>query len=157
MNIEKSIKQMILGFMLVSLPFVGGCGDNTITWEEEVKLLDGRVITVTQKRRIDRENVEREAWLMFRLPEFGDKEIVWHENLEPQILNIFGGKLIRRWSAHQPNESFVSTEAQNHHTLAIDLEMLSGYVFHLAKFPFQSMTAICILKTWQLPGSSMYL
>ncbi|MFY9259922.1 MAG: hypothetical protein WAO71_05360 [Gallionella sp.] len=74
------------------MPLVGGCGDNTITWTEEVKLLDGRVITVTQKRRIEGQ-MPREAWLTFKLPEFGDKEIVWHENLGTQVLNVYQGKL----------------------------------------------------------------
>jgi len=65
-----------------------------------VKLLDGRVITITQKRRY--ENVytgqnsgtlPREYWLMFKLPEFGDQEITWHENLLAQVLNVYQGKL----------------------------------------------------------------
>jgi hypothetical protein len=71
MNITKRIKRMTLGFVLATVPMLGGCSDNTITWQEEVKLLDGRVITVTQKRRIQ-ESIEREAWLTFKLPDFGD-------------------------------------------------------------------------------------
>jgi len=66
---------------------------NTLTWQEEVKLLDGRVITVKQKRRIDGSNMEREAWLTFKLSEFSNKEIVWHENLCPKILNVYQNKL----------------------------------------------------------------
>ena len=85
-------KRMTLGFMLASVPLIGGCGDNTLSWTEEVKLLDGRVITVTQKRRIE-EDIEREAWVTFKLPEFGDKEIVWHENLDTMVLNVYQGKL----------------------------------------------------------------
>lgn len=92
MNIPKRIKRIALGFVLASVPMLGGCGDNTITWQEEVKLLDGRVISVTQKRRIEG-NIEREAWLTFRLPEFGDKEIVWHENLDMMVLNVYQNKL----------------------------------------------------------------
>lgn len=76
-----------------------GCAD-TNTWQEEVKLLDGRIITVTQKRGYesvytgqDVGSVVREAWLTFRLPEFGDQDITWHENLEPQVLNIYNGQL----------------------------------------------------------------
>lgn len=92
MNIPKSIRRMTLGFVLASVPMLGGCGDNTITWEEEVKLLDGRVITVTQKRRIEG-NIERETWLTFKLPEFSDKEIVWHENLGTMVLNVYQNKL----------------------------------------------------------------
>lgn len=111
MNITMRIKRMTLGLVLASVPLVGGCGDNTITWQEEVKLLDGRVITVTQKRRFDTDNMPREAWLTFKLPEFGNQEIVWHENLEAQVLNVYQGKLyvvgdarglreFRQYSAH---------------------------------------------------------
>ena len=71
-----------------------------ITWKEEVKLLDGRVITVEQKRRYERAytgqefgNIAREAWVTFKLPEFGNQDIVWHESLEIQVLNVFEGKL----------------------------------------------------------------
>ena len=92
MNLTHLFKRLTLGIVLTSVPMVGGCGDNTLTWTEEVKLLDGRVITVTQKRRIE-ENIEREAWLTFRLPEFGEKEIVWHENLHTMVLNVYQGKL----------------------------------------------------------------
>ena len=92
MNLTELFKRMTLGFVLASVPLVGGCGDNILTWQEEVKLLDGRVIMVTQKRRIE-EKMPREAWLTFKLPEFGDKEIMWHENLSTQVLNIYQGKL----------------------------------------------------------------
>lgn len=80
---------------------MSGCAD-TLTWQEEVKLSDGRVITVTQKRRYENVNtghsphsssVPREVWLTFKLPEFGNKDIVWHEKLGPQILNLHNGKL----------------------------------------------------------------
>ena len=58
-----------------------------------MRLLDGRVFTATQRQRIDRDRVAREAWLTFKLPEFVDKEILWHENLGTQVLNIYQGKL----------------------------------------------------------------
>lgn len=92
MNLTELFKRITLGLVLAAVPMLGGCGDNTLTWTEEVKLLDGRVITVTQKRRIEG-RMPREAWLMFKLPEFGDKEIVWHENLGTQVLNLYQGKL----------------------------------------------------------------
>lgn len=93
MNLTHLFKRLMLGVVLASVPLVGGCGDNTLTWQEEVKLLDGRVITVTQKRRIDANQIPREFWLTFKLPEFGDKEITWHENLEAHVLNVYQGKL----------------------------------------------------------------
>lgn len=92
MNITGLFKRLALGLLLVAVPLVGGCSDNTLTWTEEVRLLDGRVITVTQKRRIE-ENIEREAWLTIKLPELGDKEIVWHENLQTMLLNVYQGRL----------------------------------------------------------------
>lgn len=92
MNLTHLFKRLTLVMVLTSVPLVGGCGDNTLTWQEEVKLLDGRVITVTQKRRIE-ENIEREAWLTFKLPEFSNKEIVWHENLHTMVLNVYQNKL----------------------------------------------------------------
>lgn len=93
MNLTHLFKRLTLAMVLTSVPLVGGCGDNTLTWQEDVQLLDGRVITVTQKRRIEQGRMPREAWLIFKLPEFGDKEIVWHENLETQVLNVYKGKL----------------------------------------------------------------
>jgi hypothetical protein len=71
---------------------LGSCGNDIISWQEEVKLLDGRVITVTQKRRVE-QGVEREAWLTIGLPEFSDKEFVWHEKLDVMVLNVYQGKL----------------------------------------------------------------
>ena len=72
-----------------------------VTWKEEVKLNDGRVIVVTQKRHCFAAYtggnvancIERESWLTIQLPEFGDQEIVWHENLKPSILNVHNGRL----------------------------------------------------------------
>lgn len=100
MNITRLFKRMTLGFMLASVPMLSGCGDSTITWQEEVKLLDGRVIMVTQKRRYERAytghdfgNIPREFWLTFKLPEFGAQDFTWHENLGPLVLNVYGGKL----------------------------------------------------------------
>lgn len=88
-NIADLFKRMTCGMVLAGVPLIGGCGDNTQTWTEEVKLLDGRVITVTQRRRTDIENVAREFWLTFKLAEYGNQEIVWHTNLLPRVINIF--------------------------------------------------------------------
>ena len=93
MNITGLINLMILGVMLAGVPMMGGCSDNTITWTEEVKLQDGRIIIVNQKRRIEQGKMPRESWLTFTLPGFGDKAIVWHESLETQVLNVYKGKL----------------------------------------------------------------
>jgi hypothetical protein len=74
----------------------------TVQWEEEVKLNDGRVIVVTQKKRCEGGNsmakkgatcIAREAWLTVKLPEFSDNDMVWHENLDPMVVNIHQGRL----------------------------------------------------------------
>lgn len=93
MNLTQILRRMTLGLMLAAAPMLGGCSGNTLRWTEEVKLLDGRVITVVQKRRIDNDNIEREAWLTFKLPEFSDKEIVWHESLDLLVLNVYQSKV----------------------------------------------------------------
>ena len=101
MSLTHLMKRLTLGAMLSSMPLVGGCAD-TLTWQEEVKLSDGRVIVVTQKRRYESaysghgsgaSSIPREFWLTFKLPEFGNKDIVWHEKLKPRILNLHSGKL----------------------------------------------------------------
>jgi hypothetical protein len=71
------------------------------TWQEEVKLNDGRVIVVTQKRRCDSAYtggnmascIERESWLTVKLPETNNQDVEWHEHLKPKILNIHKGQL----------------------------------------------------------------
>jgi hypothetical protein len=83
---------LMMALVMASVPLMEGCSGNTGTWQEEVKLLDGRVITVTQKRRYEG-RVPREHWLTFKLQEFGDQDISWHENLRPQVLNVYQGKL----------------------------------------------------------------
>lgn len=99
-NLTHLFKRLTLGIVLASVPLIGGCGGSTGSWQEEVKLSDGRVITVTQKRRYESAyngqnvgNLPRESWLTFKLPELGNQEIVWHENLSPQVLNVHQGKL----------------------------------------------------------------
>ena len=94
------LNRLAVGIVLASVPLLGGCDGNAGSWQEEVKLSDGRVITVTQRRRYegvytgqDYGSVVREAWLIFRLREFDRQDITWHENLKPRILNLHNGKL----------------------------------------------------------------
>lgn len=94
MNITGLFKRITFGLVLAGVPIMGGCGSHAAeTWREEVKLLDGRVITILQKRRYDNEKMPREFWLSFNLPEFGNQDISWHENLVPRVLNVHEGKL----------------------------------------------------------------
>ena len=74
---------------------------DSVSWQEEVKLNDGRTIVVTQKKRCEgaytggnyADCIEREAWLTINLPEFSARPIVWHEHLFAIVLNIHGGRL----------------------------------------------------------------
>jgi hypothetical protein len=90
-----------LWFPLLAALLLSACS-NTVQWDEEVKLNDGRVIVVTQKKRCEGGDyaaktkascVAREAWLTIRLTEFSDKEIVWHESLNPLVVNIHQRRL----------------------------------------------------------------
>jgi hypothetical protein len=88
-----------ISFVLVLGASMSGCAD-TLSWQEDVQLLDGRVITVMQKRRYEGAYdgqsygaIPREAWLTFKLPEFSNQDITWHENLSTQVLNVYEGKL----------------------------------------------------------------
>lgn len=91
-NITQIFRRMTFGLLCATLPMLGGCS-NTLTWQEEVKLFDGRVITVTQKWQYDRDRMPRDFKLTFKVPEFGNQEITWHESLMPQVLNVYEGKL----------------------------------------------------------------
>lgn len=100
MNIKDIYICVLLAWVLAAVPMMGGCSLNTTSWTEEVKLLDGRGITITQTRRY--ENVytgqnngtlPREFWVTFKLSEFGDQEMTWHENLEPRVLNVYQGNI----------------------------------------------------------------
>ena len=73
---------------------------DTKSWQEEVKLLDGRVILVSIKFRFEGEyngsnygDVLRESWVTIKLPETGNQETIWNEKLQPRNLNIVNGKL----------------------------------------------------------------
>lgn len=70
-------------------------------WQEEVRLNDGRIIVVTQRKRCEGAYtggnyapcIAREAWLTINLPEFSDKPIIWHEKLKSSALNIHDNSL----------------------------------------------------------------
>ena len=73
---------------------MASCEADTPTkhWQEEVKLLDGRVITVKQKLRYER-LTPRESWITVNLPETGNQDVTWNERLTPKVLNVINGKL----------------------------------------------------------------
>jgi hypothetical protein len=104
MSLHHSLLKRItqLGLVLMMGVSMSSCASNEYkTWQEEVKLNDGRVIVVTQKKRCSgaytggnyASCIAREAWLTIKLPELGNQEIVWHEHLSPVVLNIHLGQL----------------------------------------------------------------
>ena len=65
-----------------------------------MKLLDGRVITVTQQRRyvgngwlVNPTAIPREFWITLTLPETGNQETTWNQKLLPSHLNVVNGKV----------------------------------------------------------------
>lgn len=88
-----SIKRTLLILVAIAGATVAYCASlNTKSWDEEVKLNDGRVIIVTQKRKFDG-GIARETWLTIRLSEFSPRDIVWHEHLNPYVVNVYKNKL----------------------------------------------------------------
>ncbi len=83
--------KMLLIFLL-GMSMTACADTDTRSWQEEVKLLDGRVIVVTIKYGFPR-GVFRESWVTIKLPETGNEETTWHEHLQPQNLNVVNGKL----------------------------------------------------------------
>ncbi|WP_211463984.1 hypothetical protein [Collimonas silvisoli] len=87
--IKKLVQLIVIVGCMMNL---SACSQIIVTWQEEVKLNDGRIIVVEQKKRSDG-RIAREAWLTINLPEFSAKPLVWHENLDPLILNVNEGRL----------------------------------------------------------------
>lgn len=94
------MQMLTYGFMLILVSVSMSACSDIGSWKEEVRLSDGRVIIVEQQRKYegvytgqDVGSVVRESWMTFKLPEFDDKEIIWHENLKPRILNVHDGQL----------------------------------------------------------------
>jgi hypothetical protein len=99
MNLLKKPLQIFL--FLIAMLQLTACS-KTVEWKEEVKLNDGRVIVVTQKKRCEGGDytaktgatcIARESWLTINLPEFSSQEILWHESLNPMVVNIHQGRL----------------------------------------------------------------
>ncbi len=98
-NFRRPIRKIILGGLLILIA-IWLFMPNTAAWEEEVQLFDGRVLRITQKRRYESAynghnyspHIVREAWIRFNLPELGDREIEWHENLIAMRFDVIEGK-----------------------------------------------------------------
>ena len=62
------------------------------SWFEEVRLSDGRVITIHQKREYHENYGTAQSWVTIDLPELGGKQ-VWHSYLMPQRVDVVDGKV----------------------------------------------------------------
>jgi hypothetical protein len=62
------------------------------SWYEEVRLSDGRVITIHQKREYFDNYGTAQSWVTIDLPELGGKQ-VWHSYLMPQRVDVVDGKV----------------------------------------------------------------
>ncbi|MCA3034553.1 MAG: hypothetical protein ING33_04975, partial [Rhodocyclaceae bacterium] len=62
------------------------------SWREEVRLSDGRVISVNQKRDFIEGRGTRRTWLTFSLPEMGGEQ-TWEQLLYPSIIDVADGKV----------------------------------------------------------------
>jgi hypothetical protein len=62
------------------------------SWDEEVRLSDGRIITIHQKREVYDNYGTNQSWVTIDLPELGGKQ-VWHSYLMPQRVDVVNGKV----------------------------------------------------------------
>lgn len=62
------------------------------SWYEAVRLSDGRVITIHQKREYRENYGTIQSWVTIDLPELGGKQ-VWHSYLMPQRVDVVDGKV----------------------------------------------------------------
>lgn len=61
------------------------------SWDEEVQLSDGRMISVHRAHKFNTEHALIETALTFDLPEMGGKQ-TWREFLYPAIVDVYQGK-----------------------------------------------------------------
>lgn len=62
------------------------------SWYEEVRLSDGRIITIRQKREYYEGYGVNQSWVEIDLPELGGKK-VWHSYLVPMRVDVQQGKV----------------------------------------------------------------
>lgn len=62
------------------------------SWYEEVRLSDGRVITIHQRHEVFDNYGTNQSWVEIDLPELGGKR-EWHSYLIPQRVDVYGGKV----------------------------------------------------------------
>ena len=96
---------MTIVLMIANVIFFASCssGHTILEWREEVRLEDGRVVVIDQKRNCEPgytghggqqdDCLSRESWVTLNMPEFGASPILWHEHLAPLVVNVHAGKL----------------------------------------------------------------
>ena len=93
----KTFSKWIIGIALLVIGGVALLGWNYYqnrypSWDEEVRLSDGRVITIHQKRQYFDNYGTNQSWVTIDLPELGGKQ-VWHSYLMPQRVDVVDGKV----------------------------------------------------------------
>lgn len=91
------VKRLSVGAVLVALCVVSWSAwrwyDHQYpTWQEEVRLSDGRVIVVRQKHKYFDNYGTDQSWVTFTLPEMGGTQ-TWYSYLTPQRVDIDRGRV----------------------------------------------------------------
>lgn len=87
--------QLVLGGLLLLIAALAAWNyhDNRYpSWYEEVRLSDGRIIVVHQKREYYDNYGTNQSWVEIDLPELGGMK-VWHSYLMPQRVDVVDGKV----------------------------------------------------------------
>ena len=93
--VQRNQWRLILGGVILLLAALLGWKyyDNRYpSWYEEVRLSDGRVITIHQKHEYYDNYGTNQSWVEIDLPELGGKR-VWHSYLMPQRVDVVDGKI----------------------------------------------------------------
>ena len=83
------------------------------SWYEEVRLSDGRIITIHQKREYYENYGTSQSWVTIDLPELGGKRI-WHSYLVPMRVDIVDGNLYVFGKPRGPRQISYYRYPQNH-------------------------------------------
>jgi len=93
--VQRNQWQLILGAAVLVLAIFLGWkyyDSRYPSWYEEVRLSDGRVITIHQKHEYYDNYGTNQSWVEIDLPELGGKR-VWHSYLMPQRVDVMNGKV----------------------------------------------------------------